>query len=133
MVMDMGRLWRKCNDALTGLYGCFLPAASHVGGMSLNRSEQRVFDYVQSQAEERQYWFGKVQTIVAALPDPHAAAHRLEIDLWRYYEERSAVVPAFREAARREGLQRTSMKNLAEHLLRLWVPPKPKKPVPPVV
>ena len=38
------------------------------------------------------------------------------------------MVPVFKDAARHEGLQRTSMKNLAEHLLRLWVAPRPKKP-----
>jgi hypothetical protein len=41
--------------------------------------------------------------------------------------ERSGVVPAFREAIAHEGAQRTSMKNLAELALRLWVEPKPKK------
>jgi hypothetical protein len=129
----MSRIREKCNDVLAGLYGCFLRAAPQVGAMSLNRSEQRVFDYVQSHAEERQYWFGKVQTIAAALVDPHAAANRLEGELWRYHQERSAVVPAFREVAQREGIQRTSMKNLAEHLLRLWVAPKSKKPAAPSV
>ncbi len=99
--------------------------------MSLNRSEQRVFDYLQGHAEERHYWLGKVQTIAAAAEDPHAAAIRLDADLWRYYEERSAVVPVFKEAARHEGLKRISMKNLAEHLLRLWVAPRPKKPAAP--
>ena len=99
--------------------------------MSLNRSEQQVFDYVQRHADERHYWLAKVQTIAAAWPDIHVAARRLEPELWRYYQERSAVVPAFREAVRREGSQRTSMKILAEHLLRLWVAPRPKPPAAP--
>ena len=55
------------------------------------------------------------------------AAVRLDGELWRYYEERSAVVTSFREAARVEGLQRTSMKNLAELLLRLWMEPRARK------
>ncbi len=96
--------------------------------MSLNRTEQRVFDYILGHAEERQYWQNKVQSIAAALVDPHAAAHRLESELWNYYKERSAVVPDFRDAVGREGLGRTSMKNLAEHLQRLWVAPRAKKP-----
>ena len=33
----------------------------------------------------------------------------------------------FKSAARLEGLQRTSMKNLAELLVRLWTEPKPRK------
>jgi len=95
--------------------------------MSLNRSEQRLFEYVQRHPEERQHWQAKVQKLAAAVQDPHEAARRLEGEMWRYYEERSTVVPALREVAQREGMQRTSMKNLAEHLLRLWVAPRPKK------
>lgn len=98
--------------------------------MSLNRTEQRLFDYVQRHPEERHHWQAKVLRLAANVPDPHEAARRLEGELWRYYEERTAVVPEFRDAARHEGAQRTSLKNLAEYLLRLWSPPKPKKPRP---
>lgn len=94
--------------------------------MSLNRSEQRVYDYLQGHPEERQYWLGKVQRIGREIPDPHAAAQRLEADLWRYYEERSAVVQPFKDAARLEGLRRTSLRNLAELLMRLWIEPRPR-------
>jgi hypothetical protein len=37
------------------------------------------------------------------------------------------VAEPFKSAARLEGIQRTSMKNLAELLLRLWTEPKPRK------
>lgn len=94
--------------------------------MSLNRCEQRVFDYLQGHPEERQYWIGKVQT-VCRNSEEHAAALRLEQELWRYYEERSAVAAPFKEAAQVEGLRRTSMRNLAELLVRLWTEPRPKK------
>ena len=95
--------------------------------MSLNRSEQRVFDYLQSQVDERHFWTAKVQKTSRDCGDNFVEAVRLlENDLWSYYLERSAVVRPFREAARTEGLQRTSMKNLAELLLRLWVEPRPK-------
>jgi len=94
--------------------------------MSLNRCEQRVFDYLQSHREERQFWQEKVRRSARAATDSHAVATRLEGELWRYYEERSAVAAPFREAARVEGLQRTSMRNLAELLLRLWAEPRPK-------
>jgi hypothetical protein len=112
----------------SGLCGCFLPAAQHVGAVSLNPSEQRVFDYLQGHTEEKKYWMGKVQGVSAAEPDPHTAANRLEQELWRYYKERSEIVPSFREAARHEGTHRISMKSLAEFLLRLWIAPRPKKP-----
>ena len=95
--------------------------------MSLNRFEQRVFDYLQSHPEERHHWQQKLQSVVKAAGDDHVAVVRLEPELWRYYEERSAVASPFKEAARHEGLQRTSMKNLAELLVRLWTESRPKK------
>ncbi len=94
--------------------------------MSLNRCEQRVFDYLQCHPEERHFWVAKVQTVCRTLDD-HAAAARLESELWRYYEERSAVAAPFKEAARLEGLRRTSMRNLAELMVRLWTEPRLKK------
>jgi hypothetical protein len=95
--------------------------------MSLNRCEQRIFDYIQGHPDERHYWFNKVQTVCRNAGDVHLAAARLDSELWRYYEERSAVAAPFKEAARLEGLARTSMKNLAELLVRLWTEPRPKK------
>jgi hypothetical protein len=101
---------------------------AHGGGiMSLNRGEQRIFDYLQGHRDERQYWQDKVRQISKASVDDHEAATRLDAELWRYYLERSAVVQPFKDAARFEGLQRTSMKSLAELILRLWVEPRPKK------
>ncbi len=95
--------------------------------MSLNRCEQRIFDYINGHPEERHYWQSKVQTVCRSAGDDHAAAAQLATELWRYYEERSAVVASFKDAARLEGLKRTSMKNLAELLVRLWTEPRPKK------
>jgi hypothetical protein len=95
--------------------------------MSLNRCEQRVFDYFQGHPEERHHWFAKVQTVCRTEGDEHVAVARLDKELWHYYEERSAVASPFREAAKLEGVRRTSMKNLAELLIRLWTEPKPKK------
>ncbi len=94
--------------------------------MSLNQREQMVFDYVQSHPEERQYWSEKVRITCAGFTDGYAAATTLENELWRYLVERSAVASPFREVAQREGLRRTSMKNLAEYLIRLWCPSKKK-------
>ena len=98
--------------------------------MSLNAREQMVFDYVQSHPEERHYWLEKVQKTCRAAGDDFEAARILELDLWRYFEERSAVASPFKEVAIREGVRRTSMRNLAEYLVRLWVQPRPKKPAP---
>lgn len=98
--------------------------------MSLNRCEQRIYDYLQSHPEERQHWRGKFQSAAKIFSDEHELVRRLEPELWRYYEERSGVAEPFKGAARLEGLQRTSMKNLAELLFRLWTEPKPRKKPP---
>lgn len=110
--------------------GCFPASGLHCAGMSLNRCEQRVFDYLQSHPEERHHWQSKFQRAVKEAADDHVAAARLEPELWRYYEERSAVAAPFKEAVCHEGLRRTSMRNLAELLLRLWTEPRPKKKPP---
>ncbi len=110
--------------------GCFSIRATHVDGVSLNRCEQMVFDYVQGHPEERHFWQDKVRALAAGAPDAHAAATGLEGELWSYLEERSRVAEPFRSAAARESLRRTSLRNLAEHLLRLWAPPRPKRPRP---
>jgi hypothetical protein len=96
--------------------------------MSLNRSEQMLYDYVQGQRDERQYWHNKVQSIVDQSVEVSSAVARLDSELWRYYLERSEVASVFIAAARAHGLKRTSMKNLAEYLIRLWTEPRPKKP-----
>jgi hypothetical protein len=97
--------------------------------MSLNRTEQMVLDYLQSHSEERHYWLEKVRRTSASSADEHEIASSLERDLWSYFEERSAVAEPFKGVARREGIKRTSMRNLAEYLLRLWAPRAKKKPV----
>ena len=99
--------------------------------MSLNRNEQMLHDYLQAQPDERRHWEGVVKHEAARAGDIHAAAFSLEGDLWRYYVERAGVTEPFRSAARHEGLARTSMRNLAELLLRRWAPPpaKPKSDV----
>src|SRR5687768_5260393 len=98
----------------SGFCGCFSTTAMHVARMSLNASEQMVFDYVQRHPDERHYWVQKVQKTCADAVDDYAAALALEPELWRYFEERSSVASPFKEAAARQGLRRTSMRNLAE-------------------
>ena len=95
--------------------------------MSLNRCEQMIFDYVQGHPEERHFWQDKVRALAASAPDEHAVAAELEGELGRYLEERSRVAEPFRSAAAQENLRRTSLRNLAEHWLRMWAPPRPKR------
>ncbi len=118
----------NCNAAVAeGFAVVFGSRPRRLAGMSLNRCEQRVFDYLERHRDERQFWQDKVRSAAKISPDHHVAAAQLAGELWRYYEERSAVASPFREALRVEGLQKTSMKNLAELLLRLWVEPRPRK------
>lgn len=100
--------------------------------MSLNRSEQMLHDYVKCHPDERQYIQDMVRKHAAGAPDPAGAVARIDSGLWRYFEERSAVVPVFKEAVRVLGPKRTSMKNLAELLVRLWVEPRPRATAPAV-
>ena len=94
--------------------------------MSLNFREQMLYDYLLARPEERQYWQEKVHKASRA-GDESAAAHRLEIELWRYFEERSAVAEPFRSLARRDPPRRSLMRNLAELLLRLWGEQRPRR------
>jgi hypothetical protein len=96
-------------------------------GMSLNRYEQALCDYLNRQAEERRHWQQKVIDATRRPADPAATSRFLERDLWDYFVERSRQVPALRDL-NAGGLRRVSMQNLAEYLLRVWgPPPKPKK------
>ena len=93
--------------------------------MSLHRTEQMIHDYLIAQPEELRHWKDRVSREATRTADRFAAAAVIERDLWAYYEERSRVAEPFRSAARREGLRRVSLRNLAELLLRLWAPPPP--------
>ncbi|MCW5548982.1 MAG: hypothetical protein KIT44_08470, partial [Opitutaceae bacterium] len=76
--------------------------------------------------EERQFWQEKVRNVTKCASDEHVAADLLQAELWRYFRERSAVAEPFRGMVVREGLRHTSMRNLAEYLIRLWTLPCPK-------
>jgi hypothetical protein len=95
--------------------------------MSLNRSEQILYDYIRRHPEERQYIHDKVQGICAGSSSPEGASSRIDSELWRYYEERSSFVPGLSEAAGPPGPRRISMKNLAEYLVRIWTEPRPRR------
>jgi len=119
-----------CNAMIgEGVCSCFYECWTHLGGVSLNRSEQQLFEYIEANREERQFWEYKVRGFVAQSAVRSDAARLIEGELRRYYKERTVVVPRFKQLAEREELCRMSLLNLAEHLLRLWVPlpVKPKR------
>jgi hypothetical protein len=94
--------------------------------MSLNRGEQVLCDYVEAHPEEKAFWVERVRRAAAQQPDHAAATGWLAEELQRYHAERLTAVPAL--AARSGGvLPRTSLMNLAEYWLRLWVAPKPAR------
>ena len=93
--------------------------------MSLNRIEQMLFDYLQRHAEERHFWQAKVRELMQKTESDFVAAADLADELWIYYNERCRVVPLFHEVSSREGLRRISLRNLAEHLMRVWGPIRP--------
>jgi hypothetical protein len=95
--------------------------------VSLNRCEQTLYDYVRRHPDERQYWQDKVRNLFAESADTPTGVARIDSALWRYFEERSAVVPSFGGTEAMKGLKRTSMRNLAELLVRIWTEPRPVK------
>lgn len=96
--------------------------------MSLNRYEQMLYRYLESRPDERRYWESRVIELAKRKGQPGSAARELDSMLWAYFEERSRFESPFREVAVHEGLEKISMLNLGELLLRLWGPPPPKRP-----
>ena len=98
-------------------------------GVSLNRYEQAIFEYLQSHPEEGRHWENKVATR-AARGELRAAA--LSEELLEYVRERAVHTQPFCDWAARGGVQRSTLLNLAELLIRLWGPVvvKRKPPAP---
>jgi hypothetical protein len=97
--------------------------------MSLNKYEQALFDYVERHPEENRHWRAKIAQ-APGRAEPGVVAREFERELWDYFVERSAQVPALCQL-QADGVRRVSMLNLAEYLLRLWgPPPKPKRASP---
>lgn len=90
--------------------------------MALNSGEQQLFDYMQKNPEERRFWEQKVRMIAATHVDDMTAAVALDSELRAYAIERMRVV---RELA--DMPAGMSMRSLAEYLIRVWTPPRPKK------
>jgi hypothetical protein len=85
--------------------------------MALNRYEQLIYDHIQSHPEELRHWENKV-LVRARHGNPDATG--LADELWEYMRERADHVPGWRAWA--GGIPRSSLRNLAEYLLRLWGP-----------
>ena len=95
--------------------------------MSLNRYEQALFHYWERAPDERRHWQGKVVDAARRAGPPGEAARILERELWDHLVERSPHVATLRELSPGTP-RRVSLLNLAEHVIRLWAPPLPKRP-----
>lgn len=84
--------------------------------MALNRNEQALLDYWDSNPEEQRFWRARLDA------RRYASPAELEEALWEYFVERSGQAEPFCGWARREGLRRVSLRNLAEYLLQIWGP-----------
>ena len=92
-------------------------------GVSLNRYEQLLLDYVQSHPDESDYWEVQVRALEDSHPAQLARVHELNRLLWAYFVERGGSVAQFGDIFSREGDAVISMRNLAEYLIERWTPP----------
>jgi hypothetical protein len=90
--------------------------------MALNQTEERLYDYVRKNPEERHFWEHKIRTVAAAHTDDLAAAAEIDMLLRAYAVERVQVVKQLSDMP--AGM---SMRGLAEYLIRVWTIPRPKK------
>lgn len=97
--------------------------------MSLNRSAQIIYDYIRSHPDEDRHWREKAGLIATQSPDHHIAASTIVSSLRDYCEERAGSLSQFRDLRQIGGFDRSTLRPLAELLVRLWgPPPKKKKP-----
>ena len=95
--------------------------------MSLNRYESMLLGYLENHPEEMRFWEGRVREVANRKITRVQAALDLNQMFWDYFDERSRFQSPFREVATHENMEKISMLNLSEYLLRMWAPP-PEKP-----
>lgn len=105
---------------ICGLAGPDAPDIS--APVSLNRSEDALLRYISDHADEKRFWTARVLQWDRAGEAFAARVAGLDRELRDYAAERGRADPSFLETF---GGGRVSMRNLAEHLLALWTPPKP--------
>jgi len=95
--------------------------------MSLNRYESLLLGYLENHPEEKRYWEGRVREVAGRKVSRSQSAQDLNSMFWDYFEERSRHQSPFREVATHENMQKISMLNLSEYLMRMWAPVPAKK------
>ena len=95
--------------------------------MSLNRSAQIIYDYIRSHPDEDRHWREKAGRIATQGPDHHIAESTIVAALRDYCEERAGSLSQFRDLRQIGGFDRSTLRPLAELMVRLWGPPPNKK------
>ncbi len=91
--------------------------------VSLNRCEEALLRYVRDRPDEKRFWSARVLAVDRAGGALEGRVAGLDRELRDYAAERGRADGALLETF---GGGRVSMRNLAEHLLFLWTPPKPQ-------
>ena len=107
--------WRICGLAPETAPGISAP-------VSLNRCEDALLRYVVDRADEKRFWTVRVLEWDRAGGALESRVAGLDRELRDYAAERGRADVTLLETF---GGGRVSMRNLAEHLLGLWTPPKP--------
>lgn len=105
---------------------CALALATSAGipsRVSLNRCEDALLRYVSDRPDEKRFWAARVLETDRAGGPLEARVAGLDRQLRDYAAERGRADAALVDSL---GGGRVSMRNLAEHLLHLWTPPKPQ-------
>jgi hypothetical protein len=92
--------------------------------VSLNRCEETLLRYVRAHPDELRFWTARVLEIDRRGGTPIERVHALEGEMRAYAGERAR---ADRDIAEAFGPSRVSLRNLAEHLLATWTPPRPAR------
>lgn len=90
--------------------------------VSLNRCEETLLRYVTDRPDERRFWQARVLECDRGGGPLESRVAGLDRQLRDYAAERGRADPALQDAL---GNGQVSMRNLAEHLLGLWTPPRP--------
>lgn len=91
--------------------------------MSLNRDEDLLLRYLHDHPDEERFWRARVLEIDRAATELPARTASLERELRAYAAERSRAEASLQRAF---GTGPVSVRNLAEHLFRVWAPPRAK-------
>jgi len=98
-------------------------AAAIPSRVSLNRCEEALLRYVGERPDEKRFWTARVLEVDRAGGALETRVAGLDRQLRDYAAERGRADAALADVL---GAGRVSMRNLAEHLLHLWTPPKPQ-------